>query len=104
MALDYFNRGWLDLLGKSLEDVCGWRWNARRTVRSDYPDSNPQDHKSFPVLIMGTDYRHETLRLIEQMAKAGMIAPSDMQVVYVTDSVDDAIAHIRSPSQWRWLW
>src|SRR5437762_4879744 len=24
--LDYFNRGWLDLLGKSLEDVCGWRW------------------------------------------------------------------------------
>jgi hypothetical protein len=30
------------------------------------------------------------------MAKAGMIAPSDMQVVYVTDSVDDVIAHIRS--------
>src|SRR6266700_3880309 len=24
--LDYFNRGWLDFLGKSLEDVCGWRW------------------------------------------------------------------------------
>ena len=23
---DYFNRGWLDFLGKSLEDVCGWRW------------------------------------------------------------------------------
>ena len=23
--LDYFNRGWLDFLGKSLEDVCGWR-------------------------------------------------------------------------------
>jgi PAS domain-containing protein len=51
--LDYFNRGWLDFLGKSLEDVRGWRWNARRTVRSDYPDSDPQDHKSFPVVIMG---------------------------------------------------
>src|SRR6266853_1362512 len=24
--LDYFNKGWLDFLGKSLEDVCGWRW------------------------------------------------------------------------------
>src|SRR6266446_4827315 len=24
--LDYFNLGWLDFLGKSLEDVCGWRW------------------------------------------------------------------------------
>src|SRR5437764_13051775 len=24
--LDYFNRGWLGFLGKSLEDVCGWRW------------------------------------------------------------------------------
>ena len=27
--LDYFNRGWLDFLGKSLEDVCGWRWTNR---------------------------------------------------------------------------
>ena len=24
--LDYFNRRWLDFLGKSLEDVCGWHW------------------------------------------------------------------------------
>jgi len=24
--IDYFNRGWLDFLGKSLEDVCGWHW------------------------------------------------------------------------------
>jgi hypothetical protein len=93
----------------------GGAGNARRTVRSDYPDSDPQDHKSFSVLIMGTDYWHEILRFIEQMA--GIIAPSDMQVVYVTDSVDDAIAHIRSHaidrfallavlrvrSHWRWL-
>src|SRR4051812_7584456 len=31
--LDYFNRGWLDFLGKSLEDVCGWRW-----TESVHPD------------------------------------------------------------------
>jgi len=24
--LDYFNRGWLEFFGKSLEEVCGWRW------------------------------------------------------------------------------
>ena len=24
--LDYFNRGWLGFFGKSLEEVCGWRW------------------------------------------------------------------------------
>jgi hypothetical protein len=24
--LDYFNRGWLDFLGRSLEEVCGWKW------------------------------------------------------------------------------
>src|SRR6266581_1828869 len=31
--LDYFNRGWLDFLGRSLEDVCGWRW-----TESIHPD------------------------------------------------------------------
>jgi PAS domain S-box-containing protein len=31
--LDYFNRGWLDLLGKSLDEVCGWRW-----TESIHPD------------------------------------------------------------------
>jgi PAS domain S-box-containing protein len=24
--LDYFNQGWLEYLGLSLEDICGWRW------------------------------------------------------------------------------
>src|SRR5947209_3027429 len=31
--LDYFNRGWLDFLGKSPEEVCGWRW-----TESIHPD------------------------------------------------------------------
>src|SRR5882724_1313634 len=31
--IDYFNRGWLDFLGKSLDDVCGWRWTE--TVHPD---------------------------------------------------------------------
>ena len=31
--LDYFNRGWLEFFGKSLEEVCGWRW-----TESVHPD------------------------------------------------------------------
>src|SRR6476646_9204346 len=31
--IDYFNRGWLDFFGKSLEDVCGWRWTE--TIHPD---------------------------------------------------------------------
>jgi len=73
--------------------------------------------KSFPVVIMGTDYWDEILPFIDKMAKAGMIAPSDLNLVYATDSVDDATAHIRKKGiepfglrlvrrerpPWRWL-
>jgi PAS domain S-box-containing protein len=31
--LDYFNRRWLEYLGLSLEDICGWRW-----TRAIHPD------------------------------------------------------------------
>jgi len=51
--------------------------------------------KSFPVVIMGTDYWRDLLPFIHKMAKQGMIAASDLELVYATDSVDDAIAHIR---------
>jgi uncharacterized protein (TIGR00730 family) len=52
--------------------------------------------KSFPVLIMGTDYWRDLLPFIHKMANAGMIAASDVDLVYATDSVEDAIAHIRN--------
>src|SRR4026209_152522 len=34
--LDYFNREWLDFFGKSLEEVCGWRWTE--TIHPDDVD------------------------------------------------------------------
>jgi len=66
---------------------------------------------------MGTDNWHEILRFIEQMAKAGMIAPSNVELVHATNSVGDPIAHIRTDvierfallavrrvrPHWRWL-
>ena len=52
--------------------------------------------KHFPVVIMGTDYWKELIGFMEKMAQRAMIAPSDLRLIYATDSVDEAIAHIRS--------
>src|SRR5436309_3261368 len=52
--------------------------------------------KNFPIVIMGTDYWKELLHFIETMAQRGMIAASDLKLIYATDSVDEAIAHIRN--------
>jgi hypothetical protein len=45
---------------------------------------------------MGTDYWKELLHFIETMAQRGMIAEKDLSLIYATDSIDEAIAHIQS--------
>jgi uncharacterized protein (TIGR00730 family) len=57
-----------------------------------------QTHKirNFPIVIMGTAYWKELIDFIGKMAESGMIAPGDIDLIYATDSVDDAIAHIRA--------
>jgi hypothetical protein len=45
---------------------------------------------------MGTDYWKELLYFIDKMAQRGMIAASDLKLIYATDSVEEAIEHIRS--------
>ncbi len=52
--------------------------------------------KNFPIVIMDTDYWRELIDFIAKMAKTGMISESDVDLIYATDSVDDAIAHIRT--------
>ena len=52
--------------------------------------------KNFPVVIMGTDYWKELIGFIEKMARHRMIAEADLRLIYATDSVDEAIAHIQS--------
>jgi uncharacterized protein (TIGR00730 family) len=51
--------------------------------------------KNFPIVVMGTEYWLEQLDFLKKMARLGMISPSDLNLVYATDSVDDAIEHIR---------
>jgi predicted Rossmann-fold nucleotide-binding protein len=57
------------------------------------PNSDPQDQE-LPNCDHGTDYCDRIIPFIDKMAKAGMIAPPDLELVHATDSVDDAIAHI----------
>jgi len=52
--------------------------------------------KNFPIVIMGTDYWKELIGFIDKMARHGMISASDLRLIYATDSVEEAIAHIRS--------
>ncbi len=49
----------------------------------------------FPIVVMGTDYWRELIAFIQKMARVGTISPPDVNLIYLTDSVDEAIAHIR---------
>ena len=51
--------------------------------------------KNFPVVVMGTEYWRDLLKMFEKMAGEGMIDRSDLELIFATDSVEKAIAHIR---------
>lgn len=48
----------------------------------------------FPVVIMGKDYWKDLTELLEDFVKYKTISPEDLKLFIMTDSVDDAIAHI----------
>src|SRR6266567_5897921 len=52
--------------------------------------------KNFPIVIMGTDYWKELIGFMNKMAQRRMIAEADLSLIYATDSVEEAIAHIRT--------
>ena len=52
--------------------------------------------KNFPIVIMGTDYWKELIDFLQKMAQREMIAPADLKLIYATDSIEEAVEHIRS--------
>ncbi len=50
---------------------------------------------NFPIVVMGVDYWRELTDLLVKMARLGMISESDLQLVYVTDAIEEATEHIR---------
>ena len=55
--------------------------------------------KDFPVIIFCKDYHHDLLEHIEQMKARRTISESDLSLFLVTDSIEDAVAHIRESIQ-----
>ena len=52
--------------------------------------------KHFPIVIMGTNYWRHLIEFIQEMAQRGKISSSDLELIYATDSVEEAITHIRT--------
>jgi uncharacterized protein (TIGR00730 family) len=52
--------------------------------------------ENFPIVIMGTDYWKELIEFMNKMAQRRMIAEADLSLIHATNSVEEAIAHIRS--------
>lgn len=50
----------------------------------------------FPVVLFGKEYYRPLLDAIEEMAKEGTISREDMNLVLVTDSIDEAMEHIHT--------
>jgi uncharacterized protein (TIGR00730 family) len=50
----------------------------------------------FPIVLFGKDYYKPLLHTIEVMATEGTISKEDMNLVLVTDSVDEAMEHIHN--------
>jgi len=72
---------------------------------------------NFPVVLMGRDYYAPLIAFFDDMVKAGTISEADLRLFMITDSVDEAMAHIeqhavqkfglqRAPALKRrwWLW
>jgi len=52
--------------------------------------------QDFPVVIFGTEFHKELCQHIKIMAKNESISPEDMELIFVTDSVEDMAAHINT--------
>jgi hypothetical protein len=50
--------------------------------------------ENFPVVLMGTEYYRPLMGLIMKMVAAGTISNTDLDLLLVTDSVDEAMEHI----------
>ena len=48
----------------------------------------------FPIVIFGKEFYADLMVAIEDMAEKGTIAPEDMDLVLLTDDIDEAMSHI----------
>ena len=51
--------------------------------------------RNFPIVLMGKDYWQPLMDFVYHMAEAGMISPSDPDLIFFTDDVEEAMAHLQ---------
>jgi uncharacterized protein (TIGR00730 family) len=51
--------------------------------------------KGFPIILMGKDYWRPLMDFVYRMAEEGMISPDDPELIFFTDDIDDAVAHLQ---------
>ncbi len=51
--------------------------------------------QNFPIILMGTAYWQPLLEFLHRMVDIGTIGDTDPDLFYITDSVDEAMAHIQ---------
>jgi uncharacterized protein (TIGR00730 family) len=50
--------------------------------------------RNFPIILMGKDYWQPLMDFVYHMADSGTISPTDPDLIFFTDDVADAIAHL----------
>lgn len=53
---------------------------------------------NYPVILMGTDYWATFMKFVHEMAVAGTIDEEDINLIFVTDDVDEAMEYLRTHS------
>jgi uncharacterized protein (TIGR00730 family) len=51
--------------------------------------------KIFPIVLMGKDYWQPLMDFVYRMAEAGTISPDDPDLIFFTDDIEDAKAHLQ---------
>jgi uncharacterized protein (TIGR00730 family) len=51
--------------------------------------------RNFPIILMGKDYWQPLMDFVYKMADEGMISPGDPDLIFFTDDVEDAKAHLQ---------
>jgi uncharacterized protein (TIGR00730 family) len=51
--------------------------------------------KGFPIILMGRDYWQPLMDFVYRMADEGMISPDDPELIFFTDDVAEAAAHLQ---------
>jgi uncharacterized protein (TIGR00730 family) len=51
--------------------------------------------KNFPVVLFGKEYWKNLIELLEEMVKKGTVSPHDLDLLLITDSVDETVAHLQ---------